>query len=70
MQIPGAHLYFEFAADFVLYFVFLTLLLIFCSSHQGTALHVAAGDGHLAVCELLIASKADVDAKNKCAFIF
>ena len=28
MQRPGAHLYFEFAADFVLYFVILALLLI------------------------------------------
>ena len=70
MQRTGAHLYFEFAADFVLYFVFLTLLLIFCSSDQRTALHGAAYYGHLAVCELLIASKADVNAKDKCAFTF
>ena len=28
MQTTGAHLYFEFAADFVLYFVILALLLI------------------------------------------
>ena len=70
MQRPGAHLYFEFAADFVLYFVILTLLLIFCSSGQRTALHCAALNEHLAVCELLIAGKADVNAKDKCAFIF
>ena len=70
MHRTGAHLYFEFAADFVLYFVLLALLLIFCSRHQRTALHVAATRGHPAVCELLIASKADVDAKDKCAFIF
>ena len=70
MQRTGAHLYFEFAADFVLYFVFLTLLLIFCSSDQDTALHRAARYGYPAVCELLIASKADVDAKDECAFIF
>ena len=70
MQRTGAHLYFEFTADFVLYFVFLALLLIFCSSDQRTALHVAASVGHLAVCELLIAGKADVDAKDECAFIF
>jgi hypothetical protein len=58
-----------FAADFVLYF-FKTLLLMFCSSEQSTSLHLAAIDGHLAVCELLIASKADVNAKDWCAFIF
>ncbi len=70
MQRTGAHLYFEFAADFVLYYVISALLLIFCSSDQQTALHVAAFEGHPAVCELLIASKADVDAKDRCAFIF
>ena len=59
-----------FAADFVLYFVIFALLLIFCSSHQRTALHDAAYKGHPEVCELLIAGKADVDAKNRCAFIF
>ena len=63
MQRTSAHLYFEFAADFV--FCFLTLLLIFCSSDQRTALHDAALNGHPAVCELLIAAKADVGAKNK-----
>ena len=66
----GAHLYFEFAADFVLYFVFLTLLLNFRTSIHRTALHGAAYYGYTAVCELLIASKADVDAKDWCAFIF
>ncbi len=70
MQRTGAHLYFEFAADFVLYFDFLTLLLIFCSSYQRTALHGAASNGQTAVCELLIASKADLNAKDRCAFIF
>ena len=70
IQRTGAHLYFEFAADFVLYFVFLTLPLIFCSSGQSTALHGAARYGHTAVCELLIAGKADVDAKDGCAFMF
>jgi hypothetical protein len=68
MQITGAHLYFEFAADFVLY-LFLTLLLIFCSSGQFNALHGAALRGHSAVCGLLIAGKADVNAKTRCAFI-
>ena len=61
---------FTFAADFVMYFVILALLLIFCSSDQRTALHRAAGEGHLAVCELLIAGKADVNAKDRCAFTF
>ena len=74
MQRTGAHLYFEFAADFVLYFVFLALLLIFCSSYQHTALHWAAefghNDRHVEVCRLLIASKADVDAQDWYAFIF
>ena len=70
MQKTSAHLFFEFDTDFVLYFVFKTLLLIFCSSDQYTALHGAAYNGRLAVCELLIAGKADVDAKDGCAFIF
>ena len=44
--------------------LFLTLPLIFCSSDHLTALHDAASNGHTAVCELLIAGKADVDAKE------
>ncbi len=47
--------------------LFLTLLLILYSSDQSTALHEAAYNGHLAVCELLIASKADVKAISRCA---
>ena len=43
---------------------------MFCSSLQRTALHYAADNGHTAVCEVLIAGKADVDAKDLCAFIF
>ncbi len=70
MHRTGAHLYFEFATDYVLCFVFKKLLLIFCSSRQFTALHVAAKKGHLAVCGQLIANKADVNAKTRCAFIF
>ncbi len=70
MQRAGAHLYFEFATDFVMFIGFLTLLLIFCSSDQWTALHYAAYEGQKAVCELLIAGKADVDVKDGCAFIF
>jgi hypothetical protein len=70
MQRAGAHFYFEFASYFCVVFCFLALLLIFCSSCQDTALHHAADNGHPEVCELLIANKADVDAKDKCAFIF
>ena len=57
-----------FAADFVLYFVFLTLIVFFRSSDQCTALHRAAsgrsGYHCAAACELLIAGKADVNAKD------
>jgi ankyrin repeat protein len=68
MQRTSAHLHIEIATDFVLYFVFKTLLLILCSRDQYTALHYAASLGHTAVCEQLIANKADVNAKAKCAF--
>ena len=60
----------EICCWFCVVFCFLTLPLIFCYSDQRTALHWAAIDGHTAVCELLIASKADVNAKTRCAFIF
>ena len=40
-----------------------------CSSVQSTALHVAALNGHTAACQLLISAEADVNAKNKCAFM-
>ena len=43
---------------------------MFCSSLKRTALHRAAPLDHLEVCELLIAGKADVNAKDMCAFIF
>ncbi len=49
---------------------FRSLLLMFCSSGQRTALHRAANAGHAAACELLIANKADVNAKGRCAFMF
>ncbi len=55
---------------FCVVFCLFSLLLMFCCSYQRTALHLAAIDGHLAVCDLLIASKADVDANDRCAFIF
>jgi hypothetical protein len=76
MQRTGAHLCFEFAADFVLYLKwFSTLILIFCSSDQCTALHSALALGLVGwllpdgVCEL-IAGTADVNAKDRCAFVF
>ena len=43
---------------------------MFCSSDHCTALHGAAAENRPAVCKLLIASKADVDAKDRCAFTF
>ncbi len=64
------HLYFAFATDFVMYFILLTLLLIICFSGQSTALHHAARYDHPAVCELLIAGKADVNAKTRCAHLY
>jgi hypothetical protein len=33
-------------------------------------MHHAAAKGHTAVCELLIAGKADVNANDRCAFVF
>jgi ankyrin repeat protein len=44
--------------------------MIFFSSSQRTALHLAAENGHTAACQLLISAEADVNAKNKYAFIF
>jgi hypothetical protein len=70
MQRTSAHLYFAFAADFAADFCCLALVLIICSSEQWTALHRAAYNDHPALCELLIAGKADVNVKNRCAFIF
>ena len=52
-----------FFGELLLFFVFRYFLLIFCSSVQDTSLHDAAHYGHTAVCELLIAGKADVNAK-------
>jgi hypothetical protein len=52
------------------WFCYLALLLIFFSSDQYTALHEVAFSGNPAACELLIASKADVDAKDGCASMF
>ncbi len=69
MQRTSAHLHFKFFTDFVLCVLFWSLLLIFCSSER-TALHEAASAGHEAICELLIAGNADVNAKDGCAFTF
>ena len=55
---------------FCFVFWFWNLLLIFCSSVHWTALHHAAENSQPAVCELLIAGKADVNATNECAFMF
>ena len=44
-----------------------------CSSDQCTALHVAASvysSSHTRACELLIDAKADVNAIDRCAFMF
>ena len=41
-----------------------------CEMQSCTALHRAAIAGHTAVCEQLIANKADVNAETMCAFIF
>jgi hypothetical protein len=54
----------------VLYFVVEICFLIFYFRSESTALHDAAVEGRTAVCELLIAGKADVDAKDKCAVVF
>jgi hypothetical protein len=67
MRQTGAHSCSKFVAEFLLCFVFRYFLLIFCSSGQRTALHGAAYNGHTAVCELLIAGKADVNATDECA---
>jgi hypothetical protein len=64
-------------------FWFSTLILIFCSSDQRSALHRAfelcqeeaayfgafGHFGHEAVCELLIAVTADVNGKDRCGFV-
>ena len=46
------------------------MLLILCSSHQKTALHLDAMDGHTKVCQLLIAGEADVNATDGCEITF
>ena len=44
---------------------------MFCSSKQITALHIAAQEDGLAeMCQLLINAKADVNARDRCAFMF
>jgi hypothetical protein len=43
---------------------------MFCSSGQYTALYLAAYNGRTTACQLLIASNADVNATDRCAFTF
>ena len=45
---------------------------MFCCScrHLDAALHWAAKNGQTAACQLLIASKADVDVTDWCAHLF
>jgi hypothetical protein len=63
-------LIFQFRYQFCVVFCCSSSLLIFCSSGQRSALHLAAGHGNTVLCKLLIANKADVDEKDGCAFIF
>jgi ankyrin repeat protein len=42
----------------------LICVLIICSRSHRTALHFAVQNGHTAVCELLIACKDEVNAKD------
>jgi hypothetical protein len=66
-------LYLNFVSDLLMYHVFefsFNLLLIFCSRAHRTALHLAARYGRTSVCQLLIAGKADVNATDRCAFVF
>jgi ankyrin repeat protein len=41
--------------------------MIFCCSNRDAPLHLAAAQGRVEACSLLIASKADVDAQNRFA---
>ena len=43
---------------------------MFCSSRQRTALHEVHFNGHTAACQLLISAAADVNATDRCAFMF
>jgi ankyrin repeat protein len=61
---------FKICFSFCVVLCFRSLLLMLSSSDLQTALHRAAFDGKTALCELLIAGKADVNAKNRCAFVF
>ncbi len=70
MQQTGAHSCSKFVTEFLLCFLFRYFLLIFCSSHQRTALHWAARNGHTAACQLLISAETDVNATDRCAFMF
>ena len=43
---------------------------VLCCSNEWTALHVAVKSDDSAACKLLIAAKADVNARDWCAFMF
>ncbi len=60
---------FKFASDFV-GIVFLKSASDFLLRSQCTALHRAASRGHQAACQLLIARNSDVNATDRCAFMF
>ena len=66
MQRTGAHLYFEFAADFVLYFVILALLLIllilFCIILMLSTHPPACSDGETPLKLAIDSNKPDVVA--------
>ncbi len=70
MRRASAHICSKFVTEFLFCFVFWYFLLIFCSSGQDTALHLAAWNGHTAACQLLISAEADVNATDMCAFMF
>ncbi len=61
---------FMFVTEFLLRFFVRYCHLILRSSDHRTALHLAAENGHTAACQLLISAEADVNAKNRCAFMF
>jgi ankyrin repeat protein len=69
MRQSCARLYLKFVADFVFHF-FRICFLIFCSSDRQTALHLAARYDRTQARQLLIDAKADVNAADRCVFMF
>ncbi len=70
MRLTGAHWCFEMCHWCCVLLCCENSLLIFGSSNQVMALHVAAAGDHVEACKLLIDAKADVNATDRCAFIF